>query len=237
MKLKILNGIINIVALQLCSSAFADGLTYHGHAAAEHTTLQLSAAQIKSLRSSRTLLLDSKQRRKMLQETGVDNVKSLFVFPASATTCTCELTNVAVRVKNSVEVPNFLFGRDLASQDVWAWIKRRDEKSAYLKNIQKLKNPSKAIQLFLKAQDLPDNKCKEKISILEEVLKLEPGLKWARRELAGVLVQIGSDEAKLADRLVLYQKAYAIIDQEDTLMKKKIEQDLNRTKARIGAMQ
>ena len=226
---------IYIASLLLCPGAWADGLTYNGHASSEHTTLQLTAEQVTGLKNNRKLVLNSKQKRKMLQETGISSVHDLWVFPASAKTCTCELANVAVRVKNTVEVPNFLYGRDLYNSDTASWAKRGDEKVAFLNKLKELKNPPEAVKLFLKAQELEtSNKYKDAIPLFEEAIKLDRDLKWARRDLAGLLVQIGSD-AKLADKLSWYQKALSVIDKEDALMINTIKQSIQRTSARLAA--
>src|SRR5262249_52792361 len=94
----ILNLLIALAQTILPAPALADGLVNHGHIAGAHTTLSITPQQKASIAKTKFMILTPLQKKIMLAATGVKSVDKLYVYPRTIRTCTCELSDVAIRI-------------------------------------------------------------------------------------------------------------------------------------------
>ncbi len=110
--------VLALLAMLACPSALADGLISKGHVNGPYTVLTLTKEQISSLAHGKDkITLTDGQRKSLAGLKNSTKVRELEVVPLSTETCTCELSNIAVRTnKGTIEVANNLFGRDFTKE-------------------------------------------------------------------------------------------------------------------------
>lgn len=120
-----------LLLLTMSTPAIADGLVSNGHIHGSHTDLTLTRDQIVALdHGQKKITLTDDQRKQLAHLRNSSRVKQLWVYPKTIETCTCELTDVAIRAsKSSIEVSDRLFGRYAVQdhQGQQLWNKRRAE--------------------------------------------------------------------------------------------------------------
>ena len=187
--------VLALLALLACPSALADGLIYKGHVNGPYTVLNLTKEQISSLAHGKDkITLTDGQRKSLTCLPDSGSVRELLVLPVTTQTCTCELSNVAVKTSaHSIEVADFQLGpnRDKEYKDPSLWDKRRKEQEAAEKiEASKLKQSEEA-RLNLKGIAENNRQSPKAIESFQAALRVNPNYKWARRNLASVYYDLG----------------------------------------------
>ncbi|MFN8656525.1 MAG: hypothetical protein U0105_09320 [Candidatus Obscuribacterales bacterium] len=226
-----------------CLPVAADGLVYNGHISGSYTTLTLNAEQISALSRGKNITLTAPQQNTMLRKTGIANVKKIHIYPRTVGTCTCEESNVGIRInRTTIEVADALFGRDLRAEadSQVEWSRWHYEATADEKKVSSSSSVPKEVQLLTQAQRLVEERDQQKAtSLLEQAVAINPKYRPATRALASKYRETAGEpyesDKSLQTKVALYKKALALLSEKNDPLAKEIQRDLARVNSRIAA--
>jgi tetratricopeptide (TPR) repeat protein len=229
--------------LLLCLSmqeAWADGLASMGHVNGPHTVVKLNQNQIKRLdQGADKITITPEQRQLFKKLPNFESVKFLRIYPPDVHTCTCELTDVALRTsKNTIEVADFLFGRNFRQFGITPWDIREDEQIFGEEAEMLAASPTKEAILNNLGNNAKNTyKLKEAAGYFQQALKVNPNHKWARRNLASTYSCMSVDAYRKDDyktAIEYTEMALNTAASDDQLFRKSETESLTRMKLKAA---
>ncbi|HMW92168.1 MAG TPA: hypothetical protein PKE54_19230 [Candidatus Obscuribacter sp.] len=212
--------------------ALADGLVNMGHISGPHTRLLLTSSQKLSLdKGARSIDLTGAQKKALGHIASAKNVGRLSVLPKTIQTCTCELSNVSIRLdRDSIEVADNLLGRTFASP-LEVRFRSRQRSWQLAQKDAPLSQPPKAEELLNARGNEAGSSIERSISFYKQALAVNPNYVLARRNLANCYSQqawhslMEKRDSKMACRL--FELALANAEPSDEVFRARTESDLS----------